>query len=539
MFERIRHNGWYLALTTVTIAAATGLSWHFFSLPLDPWPDQAATLQAAIRLSNGLGLTTVGLGTDITQPAVVWLINWPPGYPLIVAALLKAGMDVETAVKSINAGALLLGTAGWIGLAMRYLSRKSVLAIFCGLIVVSCGALVPKGGTMDYLLWAAIPYWMRLMLSLRELGPQRAVLPLVILASVVVAAMIGIRWAAAVFVPSGCLILFWGHWNSRDWRRQLSPIVVFAVPPTLLFMFLGWFNRKQSGIGATVLSYVEPRWQLEKLLTAYPLENLTTIPIGLEPLLKRIWRFVDPVQSEMALGLLLGVIVPAMLVSTCIWYRARSRREHPWGPLDIVIVTTLLLQVGLLAFLSARYNWTSLNWSYLEEPRYFRPFLPAIALWWLVLLERLGTAFNRVRIGLSLLLAVAIGYLLQAHIRWEFEYLTKPDPTIGLVSKVLELSSVKNKSIVFDVDSSKYVSSDRAGMLVYAYPDPLQTQRLTASRPVDIWIVRRPKERAPYQIDPDFNQKRFSALQARFDAVIAWSSPDGDFEIYHARLSGN
>lgn len=44
--------GWFLTLTGATIAAAAGLSLHFFLLPLDPWPDQGATLQAAIRFSR-------------------------------------------------------------------------------------------------------------------------------------------------------------------------------------------------------------------------------------------------------------------------------------------------------------------------------------------------------------------------------------------------------------------------------------------------------------------------------------------------------
>lgn len=178
-----------------------------------------------------------------------------------------------------------------------------------------------------------------------------------------------------------------------------------------------------------------------------------------------------------------------------------------------------------------RYNWTNINWSYPVEPRYFRPLPRAIALWWLALIDRIGVSHNRIKTGVLLLLAVGMGYLLQAHVRWEIQYLTKPEVSVELAAKILALPDSGRMNIVFDIDNSKYVVSGRSDLLAFMSPSAIETGRLTASRPADVWVVRRLKERSAYQLDPDFDLKRFGAEPV-------WNSSNGDFELYHARVGG-
>ena len=80
---------WLLGCGIAGALLAVVLSWDFFALSLDPWPDQAWILLAAERHHRGLGLTTTmdSSSNDLAVTDYHRLVYFPPGYPLLVSPL--------------------------------------------------------------------------------------------------------------------------------------------------------------------------------------------------------------------------------------------------------------------------------------------------------------------------------------------------------------------------------------------------------------------------------------------------------------------
>src|SRR5882724_1973347 len=118
--ETHRQRGGVALFAVATIAASVILSLHFFVQPLRPWTDQGWMLQAAIRHATGEGLTSqlTSESLDLTRPDFARLVYFPPGYPLLVSAMLRAGLGVEAAAKTVNAAGVIIGVIGWLFLAL-------------------------------------------------------------------------------------------------------------------------------------------------------------------------------------------------------------------------------------------------------------------------------------------------------------------------------------------------------------------------------------------------------------------------------------
>jgi len=528
---------WYLGLVAVCCLFASGLSWHFFVQPLNPLPDQSVSVQAALRYAQGLGFTNVVVDQDLAQPASAWLVLFPLGYPLLIGTMAKGGLAIDVAIKLVNALALVLGVLGWVRLGVGYLHRRSWQIVFCALLVLIGGSLVPLGGTADYIFWAGMPYWLHLIIRSHSEGGAQAKWSAVIGAAVIAAALISVRWAAAILVPAGCLILLCDALRNRSLTaRTLVRLVVYGAVPTTLYIALVVINKSHSDAASTVLSFVKPEWQFDKLWYSYPLETLTTLPLGFDVLLRRLWRLAGPAEGSGLFRFAFTFLIPVAMLLAVVVARRRLRPILPWGALDNAVVIACLANIAFLAFMSVRYTWNNTNWSYLDEPRYFRPFLPAIALWWLCIIER-GLLTKRILNAAALaVMAGVVFYLLQASVRWERAYLQAPDPHGELTARILALPETGRIKVVFDADISRYVVHERPRFLTFGYPDQAVTERLASSAPMDVWIVKRIREKDVYSLDPELHLKRVSALIHRFNAQKVWVSQDQSFEIYQARI---
>jgi hypothetical protein len=156
---------WLVGCGVAGALLAVALSWDFFALSLDPWPDQAWMLLAAERHHQGLGLTTTldSAADDLSVTDYHWLIYFPPGYPLLVSMLRSTGASIETIVKTINALALAAGFFGWMSLAGMLLASRAARLLFALLLVLACRGTIPHGGTTDYVFWALLPFWFLLI----------------------------------------------------------------------------------------------------------------------------------------------------------------------------------------------------------------------------------------------------------------------------------------------------------------------------------------------------------------------------------------
>jgi hypothetical protein len=522
-----------LGLGAATAVAALLLSAHFFLQSVRPWPDQGWMLQAAVRHASGLGLTSQLLAPvdDLVRPRYVHLVYFPPLYPLVVSGLLKSGVSLEGAVKAINLVALLVGVLGWIRLAVLYLERPAVRILFAGVLVVAAGAVIPKGGTTDYILWAATPYWLAALVSARRL--DRTGWGSVTIAAILAAGMIGVRWAAVIYVPAGAIALLWPFERPARIRR-LALASAYVAPPLLVYAVIVAINRALSDVGGTLLSVVQSGWQPGRLLTLYPLEALTTVPVGIEPLLKRVWRALEPSMGSPALAILLRGVIPVSLFVATV---AASRGEATPRARELRMVSAITAAglVLFLAWMTVRYNWQHVEWSYLDEPRYFRPIWPAVALFWLSIVETMRSRPRAYRAAVALV-GVSVLYLAQAAIRLEVQQLG-PDESYELVEQVRSLGSRSGLHVVFDIDVSDYIVQPPGNVIAYPYPGAEQVPTLRASGPGELWLVRRVRERTAYVTDPDYDGRRFRALATRFGVMRVWQSSSGGYELHHAALS--
>ena len=486
---------WLIACGIAGALLAVALSWDFFALSLDPWPDQAWILLAAERHHRGLGLTTTldAASEDLAVTDYHRLTYFPPGYPLLVSALRSTGASIEAIVKVINALALVAGFVGWMWLAGRHLTSRAARLLFALLLVLACRGTIPRGGTTDYVFWGLLPFWFLLMEKRR-----------LVAAGVVVAAMIGFRWAAVVLIPAGVLF------------ELSAPLAAarYAAIPTLIFGGISLANRMLSGGASSILSYVQSSWRWDLLATLYPFESAFARPTGIEPLLSRIARAL-PVG-----GIVFRLVIPMVLV---VLLMTKVKRDRFAGLVWLVYACL----VGLLAYMTVRHAWPGVNWSYLEEPRYYLPFFPAVALFWLRIDRK----------AWLVLLAVAALYLGQAEARWTMTRLRAGEEDAPLLAQLAAIErTAPRRAVVFDTDISRYLLWDSDRFSPRLYPDPRVAPRLHASRPVDVWIVERVGQNTAYMADPQYDRKRLDALLLRFRPRLAWTSPDGRFRLYSASV---
>ncbi len=160
-----------------------------------------------------------------------------------------------------------------------------------------------------------------------------------------------------------------------------------------------------------------------------------------------------------------------------------------------IAVATLLSLFGFLSYMSVRYSWSFADWTYLAEPRYYRPVWPLAALLWLALLDALPEREPRAarRAGFA---AVTPLYLLQAQGRWTVARLA-PDESWELVQRVRAVAEAPGLHVVCDNDVSDFAVDGQPPSARTPLPLGEETAALTTSAPVHLWLVWRPREPTP------------------------------------------
>ena len=82
--------------------------------PFEVGKDQSLQLEAAQRLVDGKGLTSTYYAHygshDLSEPPIPEPLTWwPPGFPLLIAALLKTGLPLLVVLKSLYGLATIAG----------------------------------------------------------------------------------------------------------------------------------------------------------------------------------------------------------------------------------------------------------------------------------------------------------------------------------------------------------------------------------------------------------------------------------------------
>ena len=109
-------------------------------------------------------------------------------------------------------------------------------------------------------------------------------------------------------IPAGMLALLWPGANlslGRRWRQAL----VYGIPPVLVYVALTAMNRLLAGpAGAVTTVAAANPWDFAHLASLYPWQALFAIPLGIEPMVLRVWRAVEPAMASWPLLALFKVV---------------------------------------------------------------------------------------------------------------------------------------------------------------------------------------------------------------------------------------
>ncbi|MFN0084908.1 MAG: hypothetical protein ACKVX9_05930 [Blastocatellia bacterium] len=229
--------------------------------PFEIGKDQSLQLEAAQRLVAGQGLTSTYYAHyrsgDIAEPPIAEPLTWwPPGFPLLIAALLKTGLPLLAVLKSLYGLVTLAGWVGWGRIAQRAftpMDRPIPFAPACLFAALLPVFHTPWWGGTDLFLWAGIPFILLLLFHREKEAPALA------LAGLLLGALYAIRWASMFVTMAGLLILVFHIGETRRFadlagirvRKTARRLLLFGIPfaAVVLPVFLYIRARRHGGIG--------------------------------------------------------------------------------------------------------------------------------------------------------------------------------------------------------------------------------------------------------------------------------------------------
>ena len=224
---------WFLvcALASVLVVVATRMA-----LPVLLENDSPVIFECAWRWSLGLGLTSslfiehpLNLADEPIYPTLTW---WAPGAPLTLGLLLKLGFEQELSYRIYMLGTVLIGWAGWLAIARKYLSEFLSKNIFAGLIFSLLPLhFTPMRDPDEMAGWALLPwiaYSFAGILSTKWL---------------VASVICGILSAVSIFYRNSCLhyvavASFSMLFLPVTWKKKLLLFFIICGPSTLMWLTL-------------------------------------------------------------------------------------------------------------------------------------------------------------------------------------------------------------------------------------------------------------------------------------------------------------
>jgi hypothetical protein len=499
------------------VLLALGLMGQFLLKPLRPWWDESRLLQSAVRHARGEGLTYTAPPTELTQAAYQPMTHWPPVYPLMVSGLMRAGLSAETAAKGINVVALVLGLLGWLGLAGRFLPGMTHRCLFAALLVFASGATDLAGYTTDFLLWAAMPYWFGCMLRARAtVGAGRA-WAWTLAAAILVAVLIGVRWASVFLAPAGVAAILWPGPKASRWHGRLARAAAYGLAAVV-----GYAALKRGGGYHSGMSYI-PKWEFENLATLYPFEALFSAPLGLRTVLVRAGVAAGSGLPGLAIRAVVPVLCLVFLFAA--WRRrpARSVATSDIREMGLLFGLSAASLLAMLSYMAVRFRPDDLTgWSYLAEPRYFQPLYPAAALFWLMTVTALGGVRWLAR-GAAAVAGLAVACVALGEARGQYHRGRTPDESWELVQQVRGLEARDGVQVVVSDSVADYVVGAGPALVLAESADYARLPT-RVSQEADLWVIASP------------TSKGLGVLRERFNLSVAWVSSGGGYALYHARI---
>lgn len=230
-------------IVAVALGAGVLLALHQSRFPLRFGNDGAFYLQGAHSLLRGEGY--LKYVEDGQQP----LIDWPPVYSVVIAALSWATpLELAAGLKAINGVSTVLFLVLWLVLLRRHLENPWLFALGAALIVLDWGVWYFNGVVSSEPL-SLVVFALALLAgfeTLRQADSERRWRWL-LLTGLMLTLLTLTRYACVAFVAgSGLAFLIEGR--SRPLRRQVRDLTAFSAAPAVLLG--GWFLYCKLATGA-------------------------------------------------------------------------------------------------------------------------------------------------------------------------------------------------------------------------------------------------------------------------------------------------
>ena len=321
-----------IGVLSAVLASATLVTIARIAAPFEVGKDQAAQLEAAQRLIDGLGLTTtsnaIPVSPDLSvEPIAPHLTWWPPGLSLIVAGAMLTGAPLWLALRAIYSVATLAGWLGW-GIAASlffgsgWLRNPSRFAcFFCALLPVF---MTPNWRGTDILLWAGIPFIVLLLMK----SANRRGFALVFAAGLLFGLLCAVRYTSLFIGLAALLILL--QVSLPSVKLFIKKATVFYLASLIIIVPVGLYVRLYSQSGGYLPGPAIPQaggWislgEIARILEgAFVTSNLT---LGF-PVLEQVLYKAHSSALNYLCGSLSMLIIFSLPVAL-LWNNLRNRKK--------------------------------------------------------------------------------------------------------------------------------------------------------------------------------------------------------------------
>jgi hypothetical protein len=323
--------------------------------PFTVGDDQALQLEASQRFVKGLGLTTTKTyqtkSNDIlVVPPPKHLLQWPPGFSVLVASLLYVGLPLVVALKIIYGTVTLMGWIGWALIFSNFISRPVASGRRASWIYFMILALLPMVATPDWdgtdvFLWAGISFG---FICLRGIGKDQPSLVSVACAGVLFGSLYAIRFTSLFLGLAAFLILF--QVSYPEIKTFFKRFFVFLLSastvmlPVKLYIMLHFERPQDFSVGVNTIVF----WSNSSLIKAFLKTLLFTSNLVLgHPLLELVYR-LELDWLTYSLGIICVMAVLALPV--LLW---RGASAGALKAKDDMALSLSFLPVSFLIFLMA------------------------------------------------------------------------------------------------------------------------------------------------------------------------------------------
>ena len=446
MMNKIKAFIYYLSQGNTKVFGLMLISAFFVTIarllaPVEMNWDESVQLEAAHRLVKGLGLTStffpppyapVQIPSNINQSPIPQALTWwPPGFSLLVAALLFLGIPLASSLKIIYSVTTLTGWFGWAILGSHCLSKPLQLGARLFPAQLFIAAILPVFYTpawwgTDLFLWAGIPF---IVLFLFNSGNKNKV-KYVFFAGLLFGFLVNVRYSSLFIAIVSFLLLFQVNLLKlkafiKNYCIFISSSLFFIFPLAIYNKFAGsnkptvslYNNATDSSTVPGLPEFVNFKGSFSSFFDAISsiLNSSLTISqlsgISTQPVLIRFTKpFIENFESHLnshatlygSIWLLLVFLLPILVFT-------RNKKSDIKEKKREISLSLSMIPLSLLILLIA--SSFAQDYDFVGTPRYYIPvFLPALFIFYEFATLPMRKSYQLIKIGFSIFIIIFLVY---------------------------------------------------------------------------------------------------------------------------------